>query len=91
MDKFIPEFEVSKKYPYKYRVTTPSGKKIYFGHVDYEHFEDKALGHYKSKNHYDTKRRRNYRARHSKILLKDGSPAYKDKEQSAYYSYYYLW
>jgi Family of unknown function (DUF5754) len=39
----------------------------------------------------DDIKRKAYRARASKILLKDGSPAYKNKSQPAYYSYNILW
>lgn len=41
--------------------------------------------------HGDLARRKRYRARASKILLKDGSPAYRSKSQPAYYSYNILW
>lgn len=41
--------------------------------------------------HNDEQRRQRYRARASKILLKDGTPAYLDPNQPAYYSYNILW
>jgi len=77
---FKPIFEISWKYPYKYKTITPKGKTIYFGNVNYEHYEDTALGHYKTKNHYDEKWWNMYWKWHSKILLKNGQPAYKNPE-----------
>jgi len=46
---------------------------------------------YSDLDHLDEARRKRYRERHSKILLKDGTPAYKNKEQPSYFSYNYLW
>lgn len=42
-------------------------------------------------DHKDKKTRDAWRARHSKIKLKDGSLAYKNKNQAAYWSYKILW
>jgi hypothetical protein len=42
-------------------------------------------------DHKDEKKRKAWRARHSKIKLKDGTPAYKNKNQSSYWSYRLLW
>jgi hypothetical protein len=41
--------------------------------------------------HKDKERRARYHARHKAILLKDGTPAYKDKFQAAYWSMKVLW
>lgn len=49
----------------------------------YEHYEDK-IGAYSRWNHYDDRRRANYRKRHSKDNLNDLSSA-------GFWSYYYLW
>jgi hypothetical protein len=42
-------------------------------------------------DHKDEKLKNAWRARHEKILLKDGTPAYKDKSSPSYYSYRLLW
>lgn len=41
--------------------------------------------------HKDKARRDRYRARHSKIKLKDGRLAYKVKGTPSYFSYFLLW
>lgn len=63
---------------------------IHFGARRYEHYKDK-IGRYSSLDHLDNKRRHNYRKRHEAIKLKNGKPAYKDKNQPAYWAYNYLW
>lgn len=42
-------------------------------------------------DHGDKKKRDAWRARHSKILLKNGTPAYLDKKQPEFWSYHILW
>jgi hypothetical protein len=42
-------------------------------------------------DHKDEKLREAWQARHSKILLKDGSPAYKSKTSPDYYAWNLLW
>jgi hypothetical protein len=42
-------------------------------------------------DHGDTKKRKNWKARHSKIRLKDGRLAYKVKESPAFWSRALLW
>lgn len=42
-------------------------------------------------DHKDEKLREAWQARHSKILLKDGTPAYKSKTSPDYYAYNLLW
>jgi hypothetical protein len=42
-------------------------------------------------DHKDEKLRDAWRARHSKILLKDGSPAYKSKTSPDYFAWNLLW
>ena len=56
-------------------------KKIGFGHKDYQHFKDK-LGHYKSLDHGDPKRKKAYYARHGKATSKD---------TAKYWSHKILW
>ena len=75
----------------KYRAILKDGKKVDFGALGYEHYKDNVIGLYSHLNHLDKKRRSNYRKRHSKILLKDGTPAYKKKYTPAWFSYYFLW
>jgi len=53
---------ISKKYPKKYYAMV-NNKKVYFGDIRYEQFRDK-MGHYTDLNHFDTKRRTNYKRRH---------------------------
>lgn len=91
------EFKKSTNSTKKYMVKTPSGRWIHFGALSqdgkkYQHYKDTTpLKLYTHLNHNDPERRRRYKERHSKILLKDGTPAYKDREQPAYYSWNFLW
>ena len=87
----MPVFEKSTRKDKKYMVVY-KGKKIHFGNKNYEQFFDKVpLKLYSHLDHGDKKRRASYRARHKAIKLKDGSLAYKNKEQPSYYSYNFLW
>ena len=87
------KFERSTRKNKKYMVTTPSGKKIvHFGDTRYQHYRDSTgLKLYSNLDHLDKKRRDNYRTRHKSIMLKNGKPAYLDREQPAYWSFHYLW
>ena len=58
-----------------------NGKTINFGQPGAITFSDKE----------DEKKRDSFRARHSKIKLKDGTLAYKNKNQAAYWSWHLLW
>lgn len=63
-----------------------------FGSAYYEQYKDRTpLKLWSNFDHLDENRRRRYRQRHSKILLKDGRPAYTVPYTPAYFSYYYLW
>ncbi len=42
-------------------------------------------------DHKDEKLKNAWRARHEKILLKSGKPAYLDKSSPSYYAYNLLW
>lgn len=87
----MPTFRKSTRKNKKYDVFY-NNKWISFGNVNYNHYRDATgLGVYSHLDHNDPKRRAAYRARHSKIFLKDGTPAYKNKNQPSYWSYYYLW
>jgi hypothetical protein len=74
------DFGYSKVMGKKYFVIY-NGKKINFGASGYSDFT----------KHKDPKRKARYRARHSKILNKEGKPAYKDKTSPAYWSWNLLW
>jgi hypothetical protein len=58
-----------------------NGKTIHFGARDYSDYLE----------HEDKDRRERYRARARGILLANGTPAYLDKNQPAYYAYKILW
>lgn len=58
-----------------------SGKKINFGLKGGKTFID----------HRDEKKKKAWKARHSKIKLKDGTLAYKNPRQASYWSYRILW
>ena len=74
------EFGVSNRRNKKFYVVY-NGKSIHFG----------AKGYSDYTKHKDKERRDRYRARHKKIKLKDGSLAYKNKNQPAYWSWTLLW
>lgn len=68
----------------KYSVYTLDGKYICsFGALGYQHYRDR-IGHYKSGDHGDEKRRQNYRSRHSRDNLAD-------KTSPGYFAWTYLW
>lgn len=80
----------------KYTAILPSGKKVSFGHRDYEHYKDsvpKSLGGglWTKKNHLDKQRRANYRTRHGGLRCKDGTQCITKKYTPAWFSYYFLW
>lgn len=77
------DIQVSDRKDKKY-VAIVDGKKVHFGAKGYEHYHDK-LGHYKSLDHNDEKRRESYRARHGAQghQLKEGTPAW--------FSWHVLW
>lgn len=84
--KSIQNFETLKIADAKdkrFSITSPSGKKINFGLWPF-----KGDGAYI--DHKNDKLRTAWFARHSKIL-KDGKPAYLNKESPEYYSYNILW
>jgi len=88
---------------YDYKKSTRPGKKlmvevnkdgkkktIHFGATSYGHFKDKT-GIWKSKDHNDAERRKNYRSRHGGIIKKDGTKAIKDPMGASYHAYRVLW
>lgn len=81
---------------HKYTAILPNGKKVSFGHRDYEHYKDsvpKSLGGgiWSHMNHLDKKRRDSYQRRHSALLCKNGVQCISIKYTPAWFSYYYLW
>ena len=81
---------------YKYVAVLPDGKRVRFGHSDYQHYKDsvpKSLGGgiWSHKDHGDPQRRERYRKRHAGVLTKDGTPAYKKRYSPSWFSYYFLW
>jgi len=92
--EFFPTPEQSKK-KYKAVIYNDEGKKVktlQFGSKGYEQYRDNTpLKLYSNLDHNDIRRKMNYRKRHSKILTKNGKPAYKDPLQASYYSFNFLW
>ncbi len=76
------DIEISRAKGKRFSVISPSGKKINFGSYPFKNgtFID----------HGDEKIRTAWRARHRSIL-KDGKPAYLNKESAEYYSWHLLW
>ena len=74
---------ISKVKGKRFSITRPDGKKIHFGVWPYTDgtFID----------HGDEKIKKAWKARHRKILLKDGKPAYKNEDSPEYYSWRILW
>ena len=76
--------------------TFPKGKRVSFGHKDYQHFKDSVPksqggGKWSHKDHGDKDRRKNYRKRHGAQKCKDGKTCYKIKYSPSWFSYYFLW
>lgn len=67
----------------RFSIISPSGKKINFGLYPF-----KGKGAFI--DHKDEELKKAWKARHKKIL-KDGKPAYKNKESAEYYSWHLLW
>jgi broad specificity phosphatase PhoE len=77
------EIQISKAKNSRFVIIRPDGKKINFGFWD--------GGNHAYIDHGDIKKRKAWRARHSKILLKDGTPAYMSKDSPDYYAWRILW
>jgi hypothetical protein len=75
--------EISKAKDKRFSIITPTGKKINFGL-----FPFKGKGTFL--DHKDIKIKEAWQARHKKIM-KDGKPAYLNKESPDYYSWNILW
>ena len=85
------KFEKSKVKNKKYSVISPSGKKINFGDLRYEHFKDTALGLYKNLDHNDKQRQKNYCNRSAGIKDKEGKLTKNNKNSPNFYARKYLW
>jgi hypothetical protein len=79
----INTLQISNRKNKRFKILSPSGNYIHFGLYPY-----KGKGTYI--DHFDTKIRKAWKARHSKIL-KDGKPAYLNPESPEYYSWHILW
>ena len=77
----VKDLSYSNRMNKKYMVTLKNGNKIHFGDDKFEDFL----------THKDTKRRRSYRKRASKIMDKNGNLTYKDKNLPNFWSYHLLW
>ena len=71
----------NKKYSVYVKSSTGGKKLIHFGDKRYEQYKDK-LGHYKSKDHKDTTRRKAYYDRHGPAT---------NKNTPKYWSHKILW
>jgi hypothetical protein len=81
---------------YKYTAVLKNGKRVNFGHVDYEQYCDSVPknmggGLWSHCDHGDKVRRSHYRSRHEGVLTKDGTPAYKVILSPSWLSYRFLW
>jgi hypothetical protein len=81
---------------YKYTAILRNGRRINFGHRDYEQYKDSVPtdlggGKWSHKDHGDAKRRANYRKRHAAVATKDRRKAYQVKFSPSWFSYHYLW
>ena len=96
VEKFVvPLNSGSNKYK-KYIAYMKDGRKIPFGDRRYEHYKDSVpveLGGSKwsHKDHLDKSRRRNYRARHAGVRVKNGDRTIDVKYSPSWFSYYFLW
>src|SRR5690606_31982518 len=94
----LPKGTVFEKGPRKYKYTAimPDGKRVNFGHRDYQHFRDRVPKTKGGKlwsrlDHNDRDRMENYRSRHRGVITGSGSPAYKKKYSPSWFSYHFLW
>lgn len=85
MSKYQKSTRKGKKLMVEYK-----GKIIHFGDSNMEQYKDKT-GIWKSKDHGDEKRRKNYLARAKGIKDKNGNLTWKDPSSPNYYSVRVLW
>ena len=77
------DIQVSNRKNKRFMITRPDGKLIHFGLWPF-------TGEGAYIDHGDDKLKKAWRARHKKIL-KDGKPAYKNKDSPEYFSWNLLW
>ncbi len=76
--------------PKKKLMVVVNNKTIHFGSRDMDHFKDKT-GIWKSKDHGDEKRRKNYLTRSAGIKRKDGTLTKDDPTSANFHSRNILW
>lgn len=76
--------------PKKKLMVVVNNKTIHFGSRDMEQFKDKT-GIWKSKDHNDDKRRKNYLSRSAGIKRKDGTLTKNDPTSANFHSRNILW
>jgi len=81
---------------HKYTAILPSGKRVSFGHRDYQQYKDSVPvrlggGLWSHKNHLDKTRRDSYRKRHGGMRCKNGDSCIGVKYSPAWFSYHFLW
>lgn len=90
---YIPK-EVWNKWRPDKPLVNKEYREINFGKPGYYHYKD-LIGNWQQWDHKDKKRRQNYRARHSKIMIKmpNGNlePSYLVPFTSEFFSYWLLW
>jgi hypothetical protein len=89
-------FEVSKEGNSKYISFLHNGRRVRFGHKEYEQYRDsvpKAMGggKWSRKDHNDPKRRESFLSRAAGQKCADGKRCIDVKFSPAWFSYYYLW
>ncbi len=87
---------IEGKGSHKYTAILPDGKKVSFGHRDYQQYKDsipksQGGGLWSGSDHLDPKRRASYRSRHGSLFCKNGTRCIDVKYSSAWFSYYFLW
>ena len=85
--KYIYEKSTRKD---KKLMTIVDGKKVHFGNPSYQHFKDKT-GIWKSLDHNDPKRRKNYLSRASGIKNKQGQLTKDIPSSPNYHAIRILW
>jgi hypothetical protein len=89
---FIPK-DIWNKYRKDKPLINKKYKEVNFGKPGYYHYKD-LIGNWKQWDHGDKKRKSNYRARHSKIMINiDGKDyeSYLVPFTSEFFSYWFLW
>jgi hypothetical protein len=81
---------------YKYTAVLNTGRRVNFGHSQYEQFRDSVPrkmggGLWSHRDHNDPARRDRYRRRHEAVLTVNGTPAYKVEFSPSWFSYHFLW